>query len=218
MGVDAEIAPGDAGGDDPGDDVADLRRLGAAIGVAQHNPARAGLVGGPGAGERIGRVLLEAVEEVLAVDHRLAAGVARGRDRGRDGFEVLLVGAAERDAHLVLRALGDVADRVGLRLQQRGDARIVGGRHAGALGHAEGDEGRAACALLLEEGAVGWVGARIAALDIVDAELVQHGRDRRLVLDGEVDARRLLAVAQRGVEEVDAFFHHGFAPANLSVA
>ena len=40
---------------------------------------------------------------------------------------------------------------------------------------------------------------------------------RDLVLDGKVDARRLRAVAQRGVEEVEAFAGHAF-PANRSVA
>jgi hypothetical protein len=56
----------------------------------------------------------------------------------------------------------------------------------------------------VEELRVGRVGARIAALDIVHAELVQHRGDGDLVLDREVDARRLLAVAQRGVEKVEA--------------
>src|SRR5690606_12229933 len=66
----------------------------------------------------------------------------------------------------------------------------------------------------LEEGRVGRVSARIAALDIVDAELVEHGRDRDLVLDGEVDAWRLLAVAQRRVEKKDPLSFCHAAPPN----
>jgi hypothetical protein len=56
------------------DDLAHLVRLGAAIGVAQHDPARACLVGRLGAGQRIVRIGLVAVEEMLAIDHRLLAG------------------------------------------------------------------------------------------------------------------------------------------------
>ena len=56
-----------------------------------------------------------------------------------------------------------------------------------------------------EEGGVGRIGAGPAAFDIVDAERVERQRDRALVLDREVDALRLRAVAQRGVEQIDAF-------------
>ncbi len=83
-------------------------------------------------------------------------------------------------------------------------------------------------ALLAEEGRIGRIGAGIAAFDIVKAELVQHAGNRNLVLDGEVDAGRLLPVAERRVEEVDLFACHDGGPvglvarycfpANLSVA
>ena len=52
------------------------------------------------------------------------------------------------------------------------------------------------------------IGARIAAFDIVDAEVVEHPRQRQLVVQREVDAVRLRAVAQRGVEEIQAFAGH----------
>src|SRR5262249_44412574 len=71
---------------------------------------------------------------------------------------------------------------------------------------------------LREEGGVGRVGAGIAALDIVDAERVEQRGNGDLVLDGEVDAGRLLTVAQRGVEEVKSFFAHVVLPAKRSVA
>ncbi len=201
MGMDAEMVARYAGRDDLVDDGANLRRLRAAIGVAQHHPARAGVVGRPGAGQRIVGIGLEAVEEMLAVDHRFLADSNRRLDRGLDRFEVFLVGAAERDAHMIVPALGDEADGVRLRLDQRGKSRIVGRRHPCPLGHAEGDEFCARRALLGKEGGVGRVGAGIAALDIIDAELVEQLGDGDLVLDGKVDARRLLAIAQGGVEE-----------------
>ena len=59
--------------------------------------------------------------------------------------------------------------------------------------------------VLGEQLSVGRVGARIAALDIVDAEIVQHAGDRQLVVQREIDAVGLRAVAQRGVEEIETF-------------
>jgi hypothetical protein len=43
---------------------------------------------------------------------------------------------------------------------------------------------------------VGRIGAGIAALDIIDAELVEHPGNGDLVLDRKIDAGRLLAVTQ----------------------
>ena len=57
-----------------GDDLAHLVRQRAAVGVAQHHPARARLVGGRRHGQRVVAVGLVAVEEMLAVDHGFAAG------------------------------------------------------------------------------------------------------------------------------------------------
>ena len=51
-----------------------------------------------------------------------------------------------------------------------------------------------------EELGVGRIGAGIAALDIVDAEFVEHAGDELLVVQREIDAVGLRAVAQRGVE------------------
>ena len=56
-----------------------------------------------------------------------------------------------------------------------------------------------------EQFGVGRIGAGIAAFDIVDAELVEHAGDRQLVGEREIDAVGLRAVAQRGVEQIEAF-------------
>ena len=58
-------------------------------------------------------------------------------------------------------------------------------------------------ALFGEELGVERVGAGIAALDVVDAELVEQTRDEALVLEREIDAGRLRAVAQGRVEEIE---------------
>ena len=72
VGVDAETVAGDDARDFA-DDALDLVRQRSAVGVAEHRPARAGVDRRPGAGKRIFRIGLVAVEEMLAIDHRLAA-------------------------------------------------------------------------------------------------------------------------------------------------
>ena len=124
------------------DDRLDLVRQRAAIGVAQHDPARAVLVGGLGAGQRIVRIGLVAVEEMLAVEQHLAALGLGGAHAVADRGEVFLERGLERDADVIVPGLGDEADRVGLGVEQRGKPRIVRGRAAGPPRHAEGGEGR----------------------------------------------------------------------------
>ncbi len=210
MGVDAELVARD-GIRHVADDALDLVRQRAAIGVAQDDPARAGLVRRAGAGERVGPIGLVAVEEMLAIDDDLAAARERRRDRVADAVEVLLRRRLERDADVVAGGLGDEADRIGIGVEQRRDAGVVRGRPAGALRHAEGGELRVLRALLGEEARIERVRAGIPALDIVEPEAVEQRRDRALVLEREVDARRLRAVAQRRVEEIEAVAGHGFS-------
>ena len=95
-----------------GDDALDLVRQRAAVGVAQHDPAGAGLVRRPRDRERIVAVALVAVEEVLAVEHGFAPARDHGPDALADALEVFLVGDAERDAHVIVPRLGDEADAV----------------------------------------------------------------------------------------------------------
>jgi hypothetical protein len=89
VGVNAEVRAGD-GGRDLGDDALDLVGKRAAVGVAKHNPARAGSISRPRAVERIGRVGLVAVEEMLAIDHRLAPCGDRRFDAVLDAGDVLI--------------------------------------------------------------------------------------------------------------------------------
>ena len=102
--------------------------------------------------------------------------------------------------------LADQTDGVGAAHRARRKRRIVGGAAARALGHAEsGEAGVFQRRALGEERRVGRVGAGPAAFDIIDAEVVQRQRDLALVFDREIDALRLRPVAQRGVEEIEAF-------------
>ena len=146
---------------------------------------------------------------MLAIDHRLAASGDRRLHAVGDRIEVLLQRAAERDMDMVVPGLGDIDDRVGVGGEKAREARIVGGRAAGALGHAEGAEAGVSRGFAFEEFGVERVRARIAALDIVDSEPVEHGGDAALVVEREVDAGGERAVAHRGVEQVEAFLGHG---------
>ena len=109
---------------------------------------------------------------------------------------------------LIIPALGDIDDGVGVRRDEAGDSGIVGGGTASALGHAEGGEFGLHLRSLAEEFGVERIGAGIAALDVVEPEIVEHFRDRALVLNREIDAGRLRAVAQGGVEQGQSFAGH----------
>ena len=203
MGMDAETV---AGHDlrHARDDVGDFLRKRAAIGVAEHHPARAGLVGGAGAGERIIGIGLEAVEEMLAINHRLATGGDNRLHALADGGEIVVERRLERDMDVIVPALGDKHDRIGRAVEHAGEARIVGGGAAGAARHAEGGKAGIGRALLVEEGGIERIGTRNAALHVIDAEPVEQCGDGALVLEREIDARRLRAVAQGRVEKMDA--------------
>jgi hypothetical protein len=92
--------------------------------------------------------------------------------------------------------------------QQAGDAGIVLRRAAGAARHAEGCKARALHGLAGEEFGIERICAGIAALDIIDAEIVEQARNVALVLEREIDAGGLRAVAQRRVEQIEAFACH----------
>ena len=195
--------------DDLGHDPFDLLGQRAAIGVAEHDPARAGVIGGLGAGERVSRIGLVAVEEMLAIDQRLAPARDDGLRRFLDRREILFEADAERDIDVKIPRLGDQADRGDLGGEQRLKTGIIGERAARPLGHAEGGEVRVAERTRFgEEPGVGWVGAGIARLDVVDPERIELLGDQPFVLDREIDAEGLRAVAKRRVVEGEPFAPH----------
>ena len=55
----------------------------------------------------------------------------------------------------------------------------------------------------LEETLVLRIGARPAALNVVDPEFVQFRRNQQLVINGKRDGLALSAIPKRGVERVD---------------
>jgi hypothetical protein len=71
--------------------------------------------------------------------------------------------------------------------------------------HSKRREGGRKLSILGKKLRVDRICAGIAALDIIDAEPVQQFRDHELVVEREIDAVGLCAVAQRRVEQVQAF-------------
>ena len=209
VGVDAEAVAGDAGLDDGAGDGADLVGQRAAVGVAEDDPAGAGVERGLQAGERVVGVRLPAVEEMLGVEQRLAALGGDVGDRLADGGEVLGELDAEGGGDVEVVGLADEGDGRRAGVEDPGEHVVVLGRAPVALGHAEGGEGgvperrRGG-----EEGVVGRIGAGPAALDVVEAEAVEGAGDGGLVVGGEVDALALLPVAEGGVEEGEALAGH----------
>ncbi len=189
---------------DGGGDVVGQR---AAVGVAQDDDRGAGVLGRSQRLQGVLGVVPVAVEEVLGVVEDLAAGLAAVGHRIGDHAQVLFQRGAEHFADVQVPGLADDGDDRRLGVEQRLEAGVVGRLDALAARHAEGGDAgvpQRQLADFLEILEVLGVGQRIAALDEVHAQLVEPARDVQLVLQGEVDALALAAVAQGGVVDVDA--------------
>ena len=159
------------------------------------------------AAQRVVRVVALGVEEVLGVvDHALAL-----RRRGSATESAIMRRFSSRlTRSTLLRCRPQVLPTmatVGVKTSASTRRLVVGlGRHALAPRHAEGDELRVAPAarraMRSEELELLGVRGREAALDEVDAELVELERDAHLLVDRDGHALLLHAVAQRGVVEL----------------
>ncbi len=196
------------------DALGDLLGQRAAVGVAEDDDRGAGILGGVERLQGVLRVVLVAVEEVFGVVEDLAAGGAAERDRVGDHAQVLFEGGADHLADVHVPGLADDGDDGRLRIEQGLEARVVLGPGVLAPRHAKGGDSRVPQRELLDllkilE--VLGVGERVTALDEVNAEFIEAARDEQLVLEREVDALALAAVAKGGVVDRDA--RHG-VPAN----
>ena len=177
-----------------------------AVGFAQNQRARAAALGCAQRLQRINRVELVAVEEVLGVVDHLAPGRAQERDRLFDHLQVLVERGAHHLGHVQRRSLADDGAGRGAGEQQGLQVLVVFGAAARAAGHTEGGELGVlpgAVAPALEELEVLGVGAWPAAFDVRDAKAVQPVGDAELVLERVGNALTLRAVAQSGVVHFD---------------
>ena len=196
--------------------VAELGREHAAVGVAQRDDVGAGRRGGPDDLQRVGRIGLVAVEEVLGVEEDPLAVAAQVGDGVGDHLEVLLERGLQGEQDVPVVTLRDESHDRRARLAQRGDLGVIGRLSAGPAGRAERGELRV-LEVQLGSGAAEELGvlrdrARPAAFDEPDAQAVELARDDELVGDGEVEPLLLRAVAQGGVVDVEAVVEHfGFS-------
>ena len=196
------MAAGDTRGHNLGNNAADFRWQRAAIGIAKHDPARAGIIGGAQARQGIGGVGAVAVKEMFGVKQGFAALGAQ-MDKGlADRDQVFVQRDAKRGDNMKLMRLADQTNRRRVRVQDGGKDIVILGRAAKAFGHPKGGHRGADGRRSVEKLAIGRVGAGPTALDIVHPERIQRRRDLALFGGGELDPLGLLTIAQGGVEKV----------------
>ena len=103
---------------DAGDDLGNLVGERAAVRVAGNERVRARLGGGPERGDRVLRVRLVAVEEVLGVVDDLAPVVLEEADGVADHGQVLVEGRLERLDHMEVPGLAEQRDDRGVRVEE----------------------------------------------------------------------------------------------------
>ena len=133
-------------------------------------------------------------------------------DRVADHLEVLLRGAAEDLADVEGGGLAVDGDDRGIDLEEAADLGVFGGTHALAAGRPEGRQlGMLELDLLGagEELDVAGIGARPAAFDVGHAEAFELSGDAQLVINGEMNALPLRAVAEGGIIDFDGACHGG---------
>ena len=207
VAMDAQTVAGDAACNDLGHHTPHFAGQGAAIGVTKHDPARPGLIGGAQARQRIGRIGAVAVEEMLRIKQRLAPAGHHMFERSRNRLAVFVQRDAKRCGHMKLMAFAHQTNRRRARIQHRRQHIIILGRAPHPLGHAKGGHGGAQLWHLDEKLRVGRIRPRPAALDVIDAQSLQRRSNLQLFSGRELHALRLLAVAQSGVEEIEAVVH-----------
>ncbi len=203
--VDAQLGPDGLAGllDGRGDVVGQ----GAAVRVAQDQDRRAGLLGGSQGSQGVVTIVAEAVEKMLRIVKDLSAGLLAVSHRVADHAQVFLKGGAEHVADVQVPGLADNGDDGRLCVEQCLEAGVLLGPDALSPRHAEGrDPGvpERQLADFLEILEVLGVRQRVAALHEIDAQLVEPARDLELVLEREVDALALAAVAEGGIVDLDA--------------
>ena len=188
------------------DDVRDLVRETAAIGVAEDDAVRARRLGRQQRAERVVGIPLVPVEEVLGVVDDLLEVLEEVGDGVADHRQVLFERRPDRRGDVEVPRLAEDGDDGRSRLDQRLDVRVVLRAHARPPGRAErADPGGLEDRVLhaLEEAQVLGIRPGPAALDVVDAERVEALGDADLVLHGEGHTFALGAVPKRRVVDLD---------------
>ena len=217
VAVDAESLARE-GSDCGCDDLLHFEGQRAAVGLAKIHRIGTRLHGRPHAGQGIVAICFEAVEVVLGIEHHMPASRLQVGHRLADHAQVLFERRLQRALHLGVPRLPDDSDHRRPARDEVGQPGILGSGDALLAG---GTKGRDLGVLQIhsrhfaEEGHVLGVRRREAALNVVDAELVETPHDGELVGQRERDALALLPIAQGGVVGVDARRGHRCLPESL---
>ncbi len=189
------------------DGFGDLFRQASAVCVAEADKFRAGILG---CLDRLqGEVAIgsQAVEEVLGVVDDLTTFAGQKADRVADHRKVLFLVDTQHFGDVQVPGLADDRANGSFRVPQGEHPDVLVSSNALAASHAEGRDLRVlpvGVGSSLKELLVLRVRQRIAAFDVVKAEVVEHLRDEQLVLQRKVDAFALAAVSECGVVNLDA--------------
>ena len=198
------------------DNLEHFRGQRAAIGIAQHHPRGSALMRRFHTIYGVARVVLVAVEEMLTIEYRLAALVHGGGNRPADHVQIFLKACLDRGLDMEIPGFADKAGGRNLGIKDGVQPRVVGGAAAATAGHAKGHHARVSGLRRRgEKGIVCRVGAGPAALDVIDANLVQRGGNRDLVGLREVDTAGLSPVAERRIEQPDPIIVHHPVPCRM---
>ncbi len=177
-------------------------RQGAAVRVAQHQAVGARRFGSQQRLDRILGIRLVPVEKMLGIVEDLVHVLFQVGNGIPDHREVLLQRDLERLVHMQVPGFAEDGRNGHARSNERLEARVLGSLELCPAGGAEGDEFRLLQPdppHLPEELHVAGIGARPAALDVLDAELVEFPGNADHVLDREVHVLCLCPVAEGGV-------------------
>ena len=194
-----------------GGDARDFRRQASAVGIAQADDIGTGLLGRLPRGQRVLGLILEAVEAVLGIVHHGFSVVFQEADRVADHADVLIGLGPQHLGDVQEPGFAHDGDHRRLGIEKHANLLIVLDGHALAAGEAEAGDASVlplAARGLLEELQVLRIGARPAALDVMNPELIEPLRDPQLVGEREIDALALGTIPERGVVDFDLLWLH----------
>ena len=191
-------------------DRGDFARQTTAVRVAKHDHVRARLLRRLPCRDGIFGIELVTIETVLGVVNHKLPVILQITHRVADHAEILIRRAAQHFLHVQHRSLAVNRDDRRLRLDEQPHLIVLLDRHALFAGRTERREFRVLEFALLglrEKLDVLRIAARPAALDVMNAELIELVGNAQFVGDREVHTLTLRAIAQGRVIEFDVRFH-----------
>ncbi len=181
----------------------------ATVGVAQDDPARACFISGLAAFQRIVRVGLEAVEEMLGVIKRLATQRFQVFKRTFDVLDIFLKRDPQCCGDVEIVAFAHQTNRWRIRVNHCRQHIIISSRAPCPFGHPKRRKrGSVQLRRGREEVIVRGVSPGPAALNIINAKIIERLCNAGFILSREIHAVGLLAIPKGRVVEVEALFGH----------